>query len=152
MALCDEGVCLFVPCDSSILSLPCFRKLAVKLTGTQSILQWTRQQTTVQNSVRFAVCRFTQWHLPCCAAVFSQLFTGAHSDCHYISHFDSALITPSLVVQIMQCNKTSWKWETNKHQNLVSVTLAVWKLNDNPPTGMRRFTTNHIYLYQWYTI
>lgn len=40
MTLHGEGVCLLVLCDRSILSLPYlldkFRKLAVKLTGTQS--------------------------------------------------------------------------------------------------------------------
>jgi len=56
-----------------------------------------------------------------------------YSDCHDIFHFDSELTMPSLLVQIMQCIKTSLKWEANRHQKLVSVTLAVWKLNDNTP-------------------
>lgn len=97
------------------------------------ILQWTRQQNIVQHSVRFVVCRFTQGHLPHWATVLSKALTAAHSECHYISQFASALTIPSLVVQIMQYNKTSWKWEINRHQKLVSVTLAVWKLNDNTP-------------------
>lgn len=132
MALRDEGVCLIVPCDSSILSLPCLRKLAVKLSGTQS--NSAVDQTAKYSSKFGEVCRVQVYTVtPATLHHCAQQDTGAHSDCHYVSHFDSALKIPSPVVQTMQCNKTSWKWETNRHQKLVSVTLAVWKLNDNTP-------------------